>query len=580
MTSGSRAALLVGPLALAALSAGCGLALDLDPPDVPLDGGSFDASARDAGSRDAGPPDGEVLPCGGECPDDRVCVEGACRLRCDPTSDVCHDRDDVCEQCVDGACLPRGVCPSAGCFAGRCEPRLDRCFSDDTCAPLTCVGDECVEAPCTGDTDCLDLTDDCGDPYVCDAVAGRCKPRDRGECTVVGRECEAIDLCRCAPNGMPDETRCRDARPFCDAAGLFCRECRSPDDCPPTAPMCNERGRCVECVGNTECEERGIGVCEPVTGRCVECVTNAECADGLLCHPIEHRCVGCLADGDCLQGRCDLAALQCVECLASADCVDPNEPVCIAGRCQRCDDASCPPGTLCSADGSCQPVECRTATDCFAFACAGTARCDGGTCAYAEGRPGACDDGVACTEDRCDPAAAIDSTGCVHAPVDDRCEDGFACTVDFCDAIAGGCRHRPDDRVCASGPALPCALRVCVAHELDARIEDLSTGCGLAYAPERCRDGELCATGGSCVAAPECGLLRPCVDDGNPCNGREVCQLDLGPGMLARCDQVGSILTESCDGVADCARYCATTGCERRTALPPGPVCTSAVTAP
>ncbi len=43
-----------------------------------------------------------------------------------------------------------------------------------------------------------------------------------------------------------------------------------------------------------------------------------------------------------------------------------------------------------------------------------------------------CDDGVACTDDTCNPA-----TGCINAPNDASCDDGDIGTVDTCDPVAG-----------------------------------------------------------------------------------------------------------------------------------------------
>ena len=43
---------------------------------------------------------------------------------------------------------------------------------------------------------------------------------------------------------------------------------------------------------------------------------------------------------------------------------------------------------------------------------------------------GACDDGVSCTVDTCDP-----QLGCQHQPDDVACDDGIPCTVDNCDVI-------------------------------------------------------------------------------------------------------------------------------------------------
>ncbi len=60
----------------------------------------------------------------------------------------------------------------------------------------------------------------------------------------------------------------------------------------------------------------------------------------------------------------------------------------------------------------------------------------------------ACDDGLACTLDACDP----DTGACAHTPDDAVCDDGEPCTSDACDAAAG-CTHVPNDAVCDDGLA-------------------------------------------------------------------------------------------------------------------------------
>src|SRR6185436_18407831 len=68
--------------------------------------------------------------------------------------------------------------------------------------------------------------------------------------------------------------------------------------------------------------------------------------------------------------------------------------------------------------------------------------CDGAeTCASGSCRPGVavvCDDGIACTTDRCDEP----SRSCKGAPDATRCIDGDPCTADSCDTTAG-CLNTP-----------------------------------------------------------------------------------------------------------------------------------------
>ena len=110
----------------------------------------------------------------------------------------------------------------------------------------------------------------------------------------------------------------------------------------------------------------------------------------------------------------------------------------------RC-DAACDDGIPCTVD-SCDPaIGCVFRPD--------SSRCDDGVdCTSDSCVPGVgctfvpdddvCDDGVACTGDRCDPTG-----GCVHHVNDAACSDGINCTIDQCDPEAG-CRVRPDDSLC------------------------------------------------------------------------------------------------------------------------------------
>ena len=103
---------------------------------------------------------------------------------------------------------------------------------------------------------------------------------------------------------------------------------------------------------------------------------------------------------------------------------------------------------------------------------AATRQPDGGP-GQPDGGPGcSCDDGIACTEDRCGEGTCVStpndalctgdercsaSLGCVPAVCETaaQCDDGIGCTLDGCDpSVAGdpsGCLHVADDTVCATG---------------------------------------------------------------------------------------------------------------------------------
>ena len=152
----------------------------------------------------------------------------------------------------------------------------------------------------------------------------------------------------------------------------------------------------------------------------------------------------------------------------------------------------CPPSGLCRSvtfdpeTGACHEERAREGSPC------GDA-CFGGSCREGEcmGETLDCDDGNACTVDRCDPA-----TGCVHYDDSLRCEEEVT----------------SDD---------PCAAPVC----------DPEVGCTTAAAP----DGTVCGEGdcttsyiclqGACteVTTPDggaCGATTPCQDEGTCVKGK------------------------------------------------------------
>jgi len=140
-----------------------------------------------------------------------------------------------------------------------------------------------------------------------------------------------------------------------------------------------------------------------------------------------------------------------------------------------------------------------------------------------------CDDGAQCTDDRCQFGM------CSNLPIPLFCDDGASCTVDLCvpaTMCAGplatrlGCEHRPIDAACAdypvtiamTYPGLACAPVTCIGG-----TAGNDTGCG--FGDSRCAFNETCSGSGVCALAPgerACDRASDC-DDGNPCNGAEVC---------------------------------------------------------
>jgi hypothetical protein len=554
----------LGAMLLLGTIAGCGLTLDYAPPD---DAG-FDA-ARDASGG-----------CTLACAANEVCVSGQCRTSCSDASD-CTD-DDTCEVCESGLCAhaPDDLCGLAsGCFQTTCDPALDACGSPvDTCidSGLACIDGTCRSVPCTQAIDCEDIVDPRGCAFVCSPASSQCEAAPL--CTFPLGDCHTFDPCTCTATDVPNDDACASDRPFCDPSTFRCVGCLDGSDCDDGAPLCDPRRHaCVSCTSDAECA--GGERCEPTSGVCVACVVTTDCAGVGVCDPVAHACVECVGDADCDAGRpiCDAASQTCVQCVGDLDC-PLDQPFCdpAIGRCSGCRmDADCL-SSVCSG-GTCLPPTCSDGT-CPTFDCASEVSCSSGMCSYRVDDT-ACDDGIACTSNHCDPARATDHTGCVYVPdLLDVCEDGLSCTDGLCRPGApraiDGCVQVPHDDRCRSGAGGPlsCAVAVCAAGEDDAVIDPV-TGCGRTYAP--CPLDQVCSASGTCMVAPPCGVGVPCPDDGNPCNGTLACRITVGAvGVCVPVEPAGS----ECSGVSACGTYCTSSGCARRTNS--GGACVDAVMTP
>ena len=146
--------------------------------------------------------------------------------------------------------------------------------------------------------------------------------------------------------------------------------------------------------------------------------------------------------------------------------------------------------------------------------CTRADQCLGGQCV---GTPTVCDDGVACTQDTCNPGTGA----CEFSPLSARCNDADPCTSD----------------VCQPGPGAD--LSGCV-HAL----APTGTPCG----PSGCGTVALCAAG-ACVdyATPE---GYPC-EDGDPCSQQDSCHGGVCvPGQGGHL-ALGDPMVVSVDGFAD-----------------------------
>jgi len=351
-----------------------------------------------------------------------VCAEGTC------TAGVCCDRecDRTCQVCnAAGVCLDQEN--QEACGTGNA-----RCFGVDQCLlPEGTV--------CGSDTDC-------GGDLLCKT------------CSTGGRRCTAPDEC-CG--GCPGDLSCVNGSCGCTAAETDCGGgvcisrtdplacCPGSLDCPSATPICNEQGRCVECIGDGSCGEcercdtaRGVCVNTPrgQPGRCAppgiaicdgngfctipQCIPGGGCPECQSCQ--DFNCLPITTGSLCSIGVCDDRGF-CQECNTSSDCAD----------CETCDFNSCVPlapgsssqncgfGQVCDNNGQCIDSDCTTNANCSACETCVNFRCEQTI------PPGdLCGDGLLCN-DRGDCVLCISDLQCLNP------------AVEFCDLDLGRCVPRP-----------------------------------------------------------------------------------------------------------------------------------------
>ncbi len=215
----------------------------------------------------------------------------------------------------------------------------------------------------------------------------------------------------------------------------------------------------------------------------------------------------------------------------------------------------------------------------WAFALLG---CDGST-------PGDCEtdldcvDGFDCTTDVCalgnvcrntpvDSACAageacVPMMGCVAAACTDNagCDDSVACTSDVC-AVGGTCMNTPIDSMCAAGERCDATMG-CVtdagcdsAADCDDSIACTADACGADRSCQHTPVNEMCNTAAMemCVPGVGCQVVIPCTtdaecQDGDFCNGREICNTEFGcepAAMPPACDDAVDCTVDRCDPTA------------------------------
>jgi cysteine-rich repeat protein len=225
------------------------------------------------------------------------------------------------------------------------------------------------------------------------------------------------------------------------------------------------------------------------------------------------------------------------------DDTDCGGPGCAVAECgngivepgEQCDDGNTLDGDCCDSNCQFEPAGSSCSDGLF---CNGEETCDGaGSCQA--GAPVDCSDGVGCTDDSCDEANDV----CVNEPNDLNCpDDGVFCNgVEFCDAVAD-CSSTGDP--CPDGTVCDEATDECVVAA--------DCGNGILEPGEECDDGNT-LDGDCCSANCTFEPAGSSCEDGEFCNGEEVCD-GAGtclPGQPVDCDDGVGCTVDSCDEAAD-----------------------------
>jgi hypothetical protein len=350
--------------------------------------------------------------------------------------------------------------------------------------------------------------------------------------------------------------KCNDGCSDCPTKVIETCLCETNDDCD-GCDLCNENGfcfpktcptglvlkedgcTCVQCVGDVNCpcdQECVNNLCQCPPGKfinekgcCVDCLTNDDCEDCEQC--IGPNCVPVV----CPDGVCDPNTDKCEECLISSDCEGDNV-CCINKRCVCC------PGFVKDSEGNCvPPPPCTKEEDCpKCFTCVGN------NCV-----PIVCPDGKVCVDGECKDICDCAEPGCTKPG--QFCVQ-FTPNICYCEECEGPCDDLSD---CA--PGCGCIQNNCVKQDcvgLCDEASDCGPGCG-------CSNGSCvkCSelTCGECATVVGCICVTGVCQD-NPCS--KACNTgdDCGPGcgcLEGECVPCSAI---DCSTNIDCPNGCSCSG--------------------
>lgn len=230
-----------------------------------------------------------------ECKTDDDCCGG----RATVAPKKCAGRDEICTKptltgCVQTACTSDATCQGGAPCMGTCTGQGQTGMACSTVGDCTPVTNTCVINPgftsgtCSATFNFCDAITPCATPTVsCTAKSCRCQnpAYDPTDPICTDTDCEDICLLRCQDSLCLQDKSCK-ADAECLAVGL---------------KLCDS-GRCVQCLADSDCDEKNNETCDDA-GRCHKpCTQNEECGLFEACNKKTGACtyVGCQSDRECI----------------------------------------------------------------------------------------------------------------------------------------------------------------------------------------------------------------------------------------------------------------------------------------
>ena len=353
-----------------------------------------------------------------------------------------------CEEICEDECDAEGLfCDGNANMPYNCTKKSDGCFDRTNLTACTtgyqCVSGACQIIPsCNNNSDCVSFTNTCS--------VGICNTT--GKCEIVYNS--TTSLCRAITGDCDIEEHCDGSSANCPANEF------KPDgtDCSLStidSGVCSE-GECVGCINDNNCDDE-VGcttdVCNLLANICEYNPDDSLCLDGNWCNGAET----CDVVLDCQPGE----PPDCSdEVLCTLDICFEGTPGDNLGICQHDNSGcSCATNEQCYDNNTCTDDTCNTVFECESIEndsnicdddlyCTVGDYCSNGICL---GNPRDCGDGVACTDDFCNPL-----TGCENNENDSKCLPSEYCNstsgcqllVLTCDGTDLSCGIYPDCNNC------------------------------------------------------------------------------------------------------------------------------------